>query len=109
MGINIWQKLVWSIRLTKSLLQTNANLIQELIDAKYEGEWSIQNGQLYKGEYLINDEYALVDGIKRATNAECTIFMNDTRIASTIVIEGVRAPGTTAEYKITSSVLTNGS
>jgi len=106
--VNVIINIRFTSFITKSLLQTNANLIQELIDAKYEGDWSIQNGQLYKGEYLINDEYALVDGIKRATNAECTIFMNDTRIATTVVKDGVRATGTTADSKIATTVLSNG-
>lgn len=68
-----------------SSLHTNSNLALELIDAAYEGEWSIQYGVLYKGEHLINYDTNLVDLIKKATGADCTIFLQNERISTTII------------------------
>ena len=80
----------------------------ELINVQYKGEWNVKNGQLYKGIQLINDDSELVDSIKNAANVECTIFLNDTRIATTITSDGKRATGTQAQEEIKKEVLKSG-
>lgn len=92
---------------TENTLQTDSNLSMKLIDAKYEGNWSLKDGKLYKGNVLINDNNDLVDGIKNAADVECTIFLNDTRIATTIMKDGVRVTGTQAESVVLDEVLKN--
>ncbi len=50
-----------------------------------------------------------VDEVKRLFGAECTIFLGDTRVATTIVKEGQRATGTKMENSaVLQSVLQNG-
>jgi len=94
---------------TKNSLETNSNLSMELINVQYKGDWTTNNGQLYKQNQLINNNSALVDSIKNAANIECTIYLNDTRVATTIKGEdGKRATGTQAEEAVITEVLKNG-
>lgn len=94
--------------LTTTSLQTNANLALEIIDARYPGNWRIEGDRLYKGATLINDNNELVNTIKRSTNGEVTIFARDTRIATTIVDNGVRQVGTKAPEDVIEQVLKRG-
>jgi len=91
-----------------NILESNINFAMELIDNIYKGEWKLQDNKLYKGEKIINEDYQLVDNIKRITNADITIFLNDTRISTTIEEDGVRKIGTKAEQKVVDSVIING-
>jgi methyl-accepting chemotaxis protein len=95
--------------ITNSILKTNANLSMQLISQKYEGDWNIQNNKLYKGTKLINDDFEIVDTIKNSANVQCTIFLKDTRITTTIVNNDKRATGTKADGKVTQKVITEGS
>lgn len=90
---------------TKSILKTNASLSLQLIDEKYTGEWKIEGDQLYKGDQLINDNSEIVDMIKKNADVECTIFLKDTRISTTIMKDGNRAVGTKANDAVISKVI----
>jgi len=78
-----------------------------LINAKYEGDWSIKDNKLYKGEFLINDNTEIVDLIKESSQSEATIFLEDTRITTTIIENNKRATGTKADSEISAKVLSN--
>ncbi|SKA87007.1 methyl-accepting chemotaxis protein [Clostridium sp. USBA 49] len=95
--------------ITNNLLKTNANLSIQLINEKYPGYWKIENDKLYKGNKLINNDFAIVDMIKKNANIHCTIFLKDTRISTTIINNGTRAIGTKANIEITKKVIGEGS
>lgn len=94
--------------ITNSTLQTNANLSMEIMEQEYKGDWNIANDKLYKGSKLINDDSELVDSIRKKANVECTIFLKDTRIATTIINNNTRATGTKADEKVMKKVLEEG-
>jgi methyl-accepting chemotaxis protein len=94
--------------ITNSTLRTSSNLSIELINQEYKGDWNIVNGKLYKGSKLINDDSELVDSIKQRANVECTIFLKDTRIATTITSNNTRAIGTKAEERVIETVVAKG-
>ncbi|ROR31832.1 methyl-accepting chemotaxis protein [Mobilisporobacter senegalensis] len=94
---------------TENSLMTDSNLSIELVDALYGGQWNVKEDQLYKGDQLINENTELVDNIKNAAGVECTIFLNDTRIATTVLKDGNRATGTQAEAKVIKAVIEKGS
>ena len=52
------------------------------------GDWKVEGDKLYKGQNLMNNNNEFVDMIKQNTNNEVTIFLNDTRISTTIVDGG---------------------
>ncbi|MBU5456065.1 cache domain-containing protein [Caproiciproducens sp. MSJ-32] len=78
-----------------------------LINAKYEGDWSIKDNKLYKGDFLINDNNEIVDLVKESCQSEVTIFLNDTRVSTTIIEDNKRVIGTKANAEISSKVLSN--
>ncbi|MCM0647235.1 methyl-accepting chemotaxis protein [Clostridium swellfunianum] len=94
--------------ITNSTLRTSSNLSMELINQEYKGDWSIVNDKLYKGSKLINDDTEMLDSIKKRANVECTIFLKDTRIATTIPDNNGRATGTKAEEKVIDTVIAKG-
>ncbi|MFZ5900702.1 MAG: methyl-accepting chemotaxis protein [Bacillota bacterium] len=83
-------------------------LTTALIDARYPGEWSVRDGKLYKGDVVMNENWAVVDEINRLTGDSCTIFLGDTRIATTVKKEGKRAVGTQAAPEVVETVLKKG-
>ena len=106
--VNIFVFIEFNKFVTENSLTTNSNLSLKLIDAMYEGSWSIKGGELYKGDQLINGDSKVVDGIKAAADVECTIFLSDTRITTTVMQDGERAVGTQADAKVVSAVIDNG-
>jgi methyl-accepting chemotaxis protein len=95
--------------ITQSLLTTYSKQSVQSIDEKYPGDWKIEKDQLFKGNTLINDNFAIVDNIKKNTEAECTIFLGDTRVSTTIMKDGSRAVGTKADEKVSKQVIQEGS
>lgn len=98
----------FNVLITENTLKTNSNLSNELIHATYQGDWTIRDGNLYKGEKLVNGDIDIVDRIKRSTNAECTIFLYDTRIATTIMKDSERMVGTKADEEVVNTVIGKG-
>lgn len=100
-------------RMVNTNFEANANaalrLGEGLLDAKYPGDWEIRDEKLYKGNVLINNNYELVDEIKKDTGYLATIFLNDTRIATNVISEnGERAMGTKASQEVIDRVLISG-
>jgi methyl-accepting chemotaxis protein len=93
---------------TENSLNTNSNLSLDLINAEYKASCNIKGEQLYKGDTLINDNTELVDNIKDAADVECTIFLNDTRVATTITEKDKRATGTQAKENVIKKVIDEG-
>jgi len=79
------------------------------INEAYIGEYEIINNVLYKGENPLKGNNNLVDKVFQQTGASASIFMMDTRIATTIKDNrGVRLNGTKASNKVTDTVLKHG-
>ena len=80
-----------------------------LLDTTFPGEWSLIEGQLYKGGILMENNYIVVDEIKRDTGALATIFKGDTRVSTNVTTEsGSRAVGTKAAPEVADQVLRQG-
>ena len=90
-------------------LSSDNHLGYSLLNQKYPGDWSIINDQLYKGPVLMNGNHEVVDEVQKQTHSLATIFMGDTRIATTVLNKnGIRAEGTKAEPKVSEQVLKKG-
>lgn len=79
-----------------------------MIDVMYPGPWTSKDGVLYKGNIKMNDNTEIVDKIAKLTEDTVTIFLNDTRISTTIVMNGKRATGTKAADNVIDTVLHKG-
>lgn len=78
------------------------------IDEKFPGDWHIKEGELFKGETRINENFELVDEVAQMIDGTVTIFQGDTRVATTVTIDNERAVGTKASEEVLNKVLQNG-
>lgn len=94
----------------KEVVFKDLKLTYELLDKIYPGEFSSDSeGNLYKGDYLLNNDTAFIDIIHSNTDYYVTLFAGDTRIATNFLDEnGKRAIGTKASDKVIDEVLRNG-
>jgi len=80
-----------------------------LLNEKYPGEWVLKDGKLFKGEKLMNDNTEFVDEIKRRTGSEATIFLDNVRVATSVLKEGgLRAVGTKVAAEVENAVIRGG-
>jgi methyl-accepting chemotaxis protein len=78
------------------------------IKSKYKGDWSIQDGKLYKGSTEFNENYEIVDKIGDDTEDTVTIFLGDTRVTTNVMKDGKRAIGTKVSPEVAKTVLKDG-
>lgn len=88
--------------------KSDLHLSYGYIDSKYEGNWEVRDGILYKGNTVINDNEELVDEIAEITGGTVTIFLGDTRITTNVIKDGKRAVGTQAAPEVIETVIKNG-
>ena len=94
---------------TEEDLNSSVNMLTLIFDEKYPGDWKIENGKLYKGNIEINNDFVVVDEVKDKTNMYATIFMNDTRITTSVKDkDGKRSIGTKANEEVINKVLKGG-
>lgn len=83
-----------------------SNMGLELYNALDDGEWSIIDGMLYKGNVIINENYEVIDTFTKGTQVLVTIFQNDVRVATNVKDEsGNRQIGTRASEAVVQQVI----
>lgn len=70
---------------TQEELENYASMGLELLETAYPGEWSEEEGVLYKGDTEINYNYDVLDGFIKGTEVLVTIFHNDTRVSTSVI------------------------
>lgn len=94
---------------TENKLNSDSKMGLAYLDVLYPGEWSVKEGNLYKGTHLINNDAVVVDKIGDNSDSLITIFLGDTRITTTVKKEdGTRAIGTQASPEVVEKVLKQG-
>lgn len=94
---------------SKEELINYSNMGLKLIENNYVGDWAIQDGKLYKGDQLINDNFELIDSFTEGSDILATVFLNDTRVSTNVKNEnGDRMVGTQASEKVIDEVLNKG-
>lgn len=89
--------------------ESNVQSILEIMEYKYPGDWNVINGELFKGEEKINNNDKIVDFMGEICKGHVTIFLNDTRVATTVKkADGQRSNGTKASEKVINEVLKGG-
>lgn len=90
-------------------VQSDAHIGMAVVDLQYPGPWRVVDGQLYKGQALINDNYEIVDMLSELTNGDlATIFLGHTRVTTNVIVDGERAVGTRVSDAVAKSVLEDG-
>ena len=94
--------------IAKKTVKHDISFAQEHIDTKLPGAWQVRGDKLFKGNVLINDNASIVDEIKATTENDVTIFLLDTRVATSVKdAQGKRAIGTKASNEVVERVLNN--
>ncbi|ATY84045.1 methyl-accepting chemotaxis protein [Kyrpidia spormannii] len=87
-------------------LTSDLKMVRVLIDARLPGEWSIRDGQLYKGERPVAGASTVVDQVAGATGDVVTLFQGDTRVVTSAKSAGgAPATGTKAAPEVVQAVL----
>lgn len=90
-------------------LQNCSELIQQILDEKAPGEWSESNGQIMKGDTLINDNYELIESLTGTVDILMTIYVEDTSVVTNNEEStGEYIVGMTADAEAVEKVLVNG-
>lgn len=90
-------------------VQTDLATSGEIIDKTYPGPWSVQDGSLYKGPIKMSLNNDLVDHLSDLTGNTVTLFLGDTRVATTVRgSNGERAIGTKVSANVAKTVLKDG-
>lgn len=93
----------------KTELQNYSKVGMRLIEATYPGDWMIKDGQLYKGEVLLNENYEVIDKITEGTQIIATVFANDVRVSTSLKDEsGSRQINTKAVDGVVQQVIKEG-
>ncbi|HEY8910415.1 MAG TPA: cache domain-containing protein [Desulfosporosinus sp.] len=89
--------------------QTDMATCGEIIDKTYPGSWSVQDGNLYKGPAKISLNNDLVDHLSLLTGDTVTLFLRETRVATTVRgSNGERVIGTKVSDNVAQTVLQDG-
>lgn len=78
---------------------------EAIINSTYPGSWRVEGDKLYKGSRLMNENYEIVDLVKKLTGDSSTIFRGNTRVATTLIKDGKRAIGTKVSPEVEQVVL----
>lgn len=89
-------------------VKADSNLAEALLDSRVPGPWQVREGKLYKGNTLVNEDFPFVNEVAQQTGDTCSIFLGDTRIATTVTREGKRVIGTKVSAEVAQVVLDNG-
>ena len=91
--------------------KSDIEMIDEVLDLKYPGEWEAKDGGFYKGKQRLDGEkgYKDLDELSARTGNLITIFNGDTRSTTTVKkADGSRAIGTKASDEVINTVLKGG-
>lgn len=94
-------------------LKNLCSTVLMIYDDVYPGDYSIvsKDGgiELFKGEHQIGGDFSIIDKVKENTDADVTLFYQDTRILTTILdARGGRVIGTKANAVVIKEVLEGG-
>ena len=86
--------------------QSNVKLIREDMDALFPGDWSLQDGKLYKGDHRFGDSQEVTDELGEICQGYVTFFAQDVRVSTNLKkANGERNIGTKASAEVTDIVL----
>ena len=93
-----------------SALQTqalsNVKLIVENMNALFPGDWSLQDGKLYKGDHRFGDNQEVADKLGELCQGYVTFFAQDVRVSTNLKkANGERNVGTKASAEVTDIVI----
>jgi len=105
-GINYYVAKKNLLESANTKLLSDIQVSYEYLNAKFPGDWSIKNNQLYKGDVNMVENFEIADKVGDLTNGNAvSIFQKDTRISTNIVENGQRALNTKVSDEVATVVL----
>lgn len=105
-GINYYVAKKNLLESANTKLLSDIQVSYEYLNAKFPGDWSIKNNQLYKGDVNMVENFEIADKVGELTNGNAvSIFQKDTRISTNIVENGQRALNTKVSDEVATVVL----
>ncbi|MGS0746886.1 methyl-accepting chemotaxis protein [Syntrophomonas erecta subsp. sporosyntropha] len=89
-------------------LVSDLALGEQILELNYPGNWKIAEGKLYKGDTIIEGNYAVVDQIGELTGDTVTVFKNDMRVSTNVMKDGERMINTPVSEAVKKAVLERG-
>lgn len=89
-------------------LKSDLAMGELMLNTSHPGKWELRDGKLYKGNELMEGNYATVDTIGKTTGDNVTIFRGDTRVATNVMKNGQRAVGTQVSPEVKAVVIDQG-
>lgn len=101
------------VQLSEELIQHELSstiyALENILDATADGEFSYQDGILYKGDHNISDDQAFLDAFKENTDVDVTMFYGVTRMATSVKdADGNRVVGTTIDQAVYDQIVADG-
>ena len=95
---------------TEKELITAVYAIEHEVELLTEGEFSVKDGELYKGEFNLSDATGFLDEFKDYTDVDITVFWANERLATSVVDKtGARAVHTTMSDELYNTICADGS
>ena len=90
-------------------LRASAVSVRDTLSYAGEGEYQLQDDELYKGDFNVSESSEIADNIRKAADTDITVFYGDTRYMTSIQDEqGNRVIGTKAGEDVIEKVIRNG-
>ncbi|MBD5501377.1 MAG: hypothetical protein HDR10_09295 [Lachnospiraceae bacterium] len=89
-------------------LRASAVSVRDTLSYAGEGEYQLQDDELYKGDFNVSESSEIADNIRKAADTDITVFYGDTRYMTSIQDEqGNRVIGTKAGEDVIEKVIRN--
>jgi methyl-accepting chemotaxis protein len=90
-------------------LKVESLSLQHLYNAVNDDDYTLKDGELYKGKLNVTEDTDVIDNFVADTNMSVTLFYGDTRMATTIKGDsGTRITGTQADEDVVKKVIDEG-
>lgn len=91
-------------------LQDVASGVEQALTVVGDGDFQLNDGELYKGEHNISEDLTALEAFTASSEIDITLFWGDTRTVTTLIDEktGERMVGTQAADQVAEVVLKNG-
>ncbi|MFJ7733409.1 methyl-accepting chemotaxis protein [Lysinibacillus sp. NPDC097231] len=80
----------------------------KLLEERFKGDWTIKNGELYKGNTKIVEQEAFVDEVGESIEGGVTIFQGTKGLITNLQLNGERLVGKDADPKVIEKVMNKG-
>ena len=97
-------------RTMENELRTTVYAVEQAAALVSDGDFSVTDGELYKGDYNLSADTAFLDSFKANTGVDVTLFWGNERLATSVVDHnGTRALHTKISDEVYNAICENGS